>query len=77
MDQKNAKAASNLPKKKAANKWLQLANQIIYLSIILVSSSITACEKSPLDTEPVYASSSSTPGAERSFKSFLKAADDY
>jgi hypothetical protein len=55
MDQKNEKSAAMLFNQKSANKWLLLANQIIYLSIILVSSSFTACEKNPIDPKPVNA----------------------
>lgn len=53
MEQKNTEAASLLYKKKAANKWLPLVKPLSYLGIMLVGSSFTACEVSPMDPKPV------------------------
>ncbi len=53
MKQKNTKAASWLQKKKASNKCLQLLKPLIYLGIVLVSFSFTACEKNPIEPKSV------------------------
>jgi len=53
MKQKNEKAVFRLLQKKTTTNWLILGNLLVYLGIILVSSSFTACEKNPNDPKPV------------------------
>ena len=52
MEQKKTRTTLCLQKKKAADKSLQLLKQLIYLGIMLVNFSFTACEKNPVDSKP-------------------------
>jgi len=58
MEQKKTRTTLCLQKKKAADKSLQLLKQLIYLGIMLVNFSFTACEKNPEDPKPINAFSS-------------------
>jgi len=55
MEQKNKKAASLLLKNIVAFKWPLFGKSFIYLSILMISSSFTACEKDPTLPYPVNA----------------------
>lgn len=54
MEQKNTSAAPGL-RRKNGNQWLSFVKLFTWLSIMLISFSLTACEKNPADSKPVNA----------------------